>query len=222
MYQTAVTLLLVLFATPLLAAEMPVSDNQKTLYALGLLVSRSLAVFNLSPPELEVVKQGITDANSGKKNEVELAAYYEKVQDLAKSRRKELGEKSAAANAEFLDRATKEKGGVKTPSGMVYQSLREGEGKSPAATDTVKVNYRGTLHDGREFDSSYKRGTPAEFKLDGVIKCWTEGLQKMKVGGKSKLVCPASLAYGDAGAGDLILPGATLAFEVELLEIRNK
>jgi FKBP-type peptidyl-prolyl cis-trans isomerase FkpA len=104
---------------------------------------------------------------------------------------------------------------------MVYLSLREGTGASPLATDGVKVNYRGELPDGREFDSSYKRGTPLEFKLSEVIKCWTEGLQKMKVGGKARLTCPAKLAYGDRGAGDLILPGATLQFEVELLDIKK-
>jgi len=85
----------------------------------------------------------------------------------------------------------------------------------------VVVNYRGTLPDGKEFDSSYKRGKPVDLRLDGVIKCWTEGLQKMKVGGKAKLVCPASIAYGEVGAGELILPGATLAFEVELIEIKR-
>jgi len=110
---------------------------------------------------------------------------------------------------------------VKTESGLVYLSLKEGGGATPGATDTVKVNYRGALPDGKEFDSSYKRGKPAEFRLDGVIKCWTEGLQRMKAGGKAKLVCPSTLAYGEAGSGDLILPGATLVFEVELLDIKK-
>lgn len=127
----------------------------------------------------------------------------------------------AASGKDFLDKAAKEKGAVKTDSGLVYFSLKEGTGASPKATDTVKVNYRGTLPDGKEFDSSYKRGVPAEFRLDKVIKCWTEGLQKMKPGGKARLVCPPTLAYGDAGAGELILPGATLVFEVELLEVKN-
>jgi FKBP-type peptidyl-prolyl cis-trans isomerase FkpA len=102
----------------------------------------------------------------------------------------------------------------------VYLSLKEGEGKNPGTTDTVKANYRGTLPDGKEFDSSYKRGKPFDFRLDGVIKCWTEGIKMMKPGGKAKLVCPPNIAYGDAGAGELILPGATLVFEVELLEIK--
>lgn len=102
---------------------------------------------------------------------------------------------------------------------MVYTSLVEGKGVSPKGSDVVKVNYRGTLIDGTEFDSSYKRKQPLEFRLDNVIKCWVEGLQKMKPGGKAKLVCPPNLAYGDNGAGERILPGATLSFEVELLGV---
>jgi FKBP-type peptidyl-prolyl cis-trans isomerase FkpA len=116
--------------------------------------------------------------------------------------------------------AAKEPGAVVTPSGLVYRSLQEGQGASPAATDVVKVHYRGTLTDGREFDSSYKRGQPASFPLDRVIKCWTEGVQRMKVGGKAKLTCPGAIAYGERGAGNgLIPPNATLFFEVELLDI---
>ena len=102
---------------------------------------------------------------------------------------------------------------------MVYKQLKAGTGASPKASDTVKVNYRGTLMDGTEFDSSYKRNQPTTFPLNGVIKCWTEGVQKMKVGGKAQLVCPSELAYGDQGHPPVIPPGATLTFEVELLEI---
>ncbi|MBW8832227.1 MAG: FKBP-type peptidyl-prolyl cis-trans isomerase [Burkholderiales bacterium] len=115
--------------------------------------------------------------------------------------------------------AAKEPGAVVTSTGLVYRSLKEGEGPSPAATDKVKVHYRGTFPDGREFDSSYKNNQPAEFPLNGVIKCWTEGVQKMKVGGKAKLTCPASIAYGERGAGGVIPPNATLQFDVELLAI---
>jgi len=118
-----------------------------------------------------------------------------------------------------LAAAAKEAGAVVSPSGLVYRSLREGDGPSPAATDKVRVHYRGTFPDGREFDSSYKTNNPAEFPLNRVIKCWTEGVQKMKVGGKAKLTCPASIAYGERGAGGVIPPNATLQFEVELLGI---
>lgn len=109
----------------------------------------------------------------------------------------------------------------KSPSGLIYRSLKDGAGASPGASDTVRVHYRGTLTDGTEFDSSYSRGQPAQFPLNGVIKCWTEGVQKMKVGGKAKLICPPEIAYGNRAVGGVIPPNATLVFEVELLEIRK-
>ena len=112
-------------------------------------------------------------------------------------------------------------GPVTTASGLVYQSLQEGSGASPAASDTVKVHYRGTLPDGREFDSSYKRGEPIEFALNRVIPCWTEGVQRMKPGGKARLTCPPAIAYGERGAGGVIPPNATLLFEVELISVRR-
>lgn len=110
---------------------------------------------------------------------------------------------------------------VTTGSGLVYESLKEGSGESPKATDTVKVHYKGTFPDGKEFDSSYKRGEPTEFPLNRVIPCWTEGVQRMKPGGKAKLVCPASIAYGARGAGNVIPPNATLHFEIELISARR-
>jgi len=121
-----------------------------------------------------------------------------------------------------LEAAAKEAGAVVTPSGLVYRSLKDGAGASPKASDTVKVNYRGTFPDGREFDSSYKRNQAIEFPLGNVIPCWTEGVQRMKVGGKAKLTCPAAIAYGSRGAGSVIPPNATLLFEVELLGIGGK
>jgi len=104
-------------------------------------------------------------------------------------------------------------------TGLVYQVVKEGSGPSPQASDVVRVHYRGTLMDGKEFDSSYSRGKPAEFPLNRVIKCWTEGVQRMKVGGTAKLTCPPAIAYGDRGAGGVIPPNATLKFEIELLGI---
>lgn len=121
-----------------------------------------------------------------------------------------------------LEASAKESGAVVTASGLVYKSLKDGTGASPKASDTVKVNYRGTFPDGKEFDSSYKRNQAIEFPLSNVIKCWTEGVQRMKVGGKAKLTCPASIAYGERGAGGVIPPNATLLFEVELLAISGK
>ncbi|MEG1970060.1 MAG: FKBP-type peptidyl-prolyl cis-trans isomerase [Burkholderiaceae bacterium] len=128
----------------------------------------------------------------------------------------------AAAQDAALDQAAKEAGATRTNSGLVYRSLKDGTGASPAATDTVKVHYKGSFPDGKEFDSSYGRGQPATFPLNQVIPCWTEGVQKMKVGGKAKLTCPASIAYGSRGAGKVIPPNATLQFDVELLGINGK
>ena len=127
-----------------------------------------------------------------------------------------------SAQADVAASAAKEPGAVVTASGLVYRSLKDGAGPNPAATQTVKVHYRGTFPDGKEFDSSYSRGTPAEFPLNRVIKCWTEGVQLMKVGGKSRLTCPAAIAYGEKGASGVIPPNATLQFEVELLGISGQ
>ncbi|MEP6790974.1 MAG: FKBP-type peptidyl-prolyl cis-trans isomerase [Ramlibacter sp.] len=110
---------------------------------------------------------------------------------------------------------------ITTKSGLVYQALKEGSGVSPSATDTVEVHYRGTFLDGKEFDSSYKRGKSIEFPLNRVIPCWTEGVQLMKPGGKAKLTCPPAIAYGERGAGGVIPPNATLNFEIELVSVKR-
>jgi len=128
----------------------------------------------------------------------------------------------ARAQTDLPALAAKEQGAIVSPSGLVYRSLKEGNGAQPLAADTVKVHYRGTLANGTEFDSSYKRNEPAQFPLNGVIKCWTEGVQRMKVGGKARLTCPAALAYGERGAGGVIPPNAPLQFEVELLDIAKR
>jgi FKBP-type peptidyl-prolyl cis-trans isomerase FkpA len=127
----------------------------------------------------------------------------------------------SCSKPDFLDKAAAEPGAIRTPSGLVYRELTPGTGPSPKQFDTVSVNYRGTLTDGTEFDSSYTRHEPIEFPLYQVIPCWTEGVQKMKVGGKSRLVCPASIAYGEQGSPPTIPGGATLVFEIELLNIRH-
>ena len=202
------------------AAEL--TDAQKTLYALGQNISQSLAPFSLTTAELDFVKQGMTDGVAGKKSLTDANTYNPKIQALVQSRQAAIAAKSAGVGKAFLAKAAAEKGAVKTESGMVYIALTTGTGDSPAATDTVKVHYRGTSIDGKEFDSSYTRGQPAEFPLNGVIKCWTEGVQKMKVGGKARLVCPADLAYGERGSPPNIAPGATLNFEVELLGLTKK
>jgi FKBP-type peptidyl-prolyl cis-trans isomerase FkpA len=188
------------------------TEDDKTVYALGLSIGRSIKVFDLSPAEIELVKKGMMDSLSNAKPAVELEKYGPKLQALAGARQDKAGQK-------VLESAAKEKGATKLPSGIIYKELKAGTGASPKATDTVKVNYRGTLTNGTEFDSSYKRNQPAEFPLNAVIPCWTEGVQKMKVGGKAQLVCPSKLAYGEQGSPPTIPPGATLVFEIELLSI---
>lgn len=209
--------LVTFIALPAFAVE-PKTEDQKTLYAVGIVMARQLAVFSLTPEELEIVKQGLADGTADKTPLVDVEVYKGNIQKLALARRNAQGEKLAAQSKEYLEKAAKEKGAVKTASGMVYKPLKEGSGASPKATDKVKVHYRGTLVDGKEFDSSYAAGKPAEFQLSNVIKCWTEGVQMMKPGGKAQLVCPPETAYGERGSG-IIPANATLIFEVELLEV---
>jgi FKBP-type peptidyl-prolyl cis-trans isomerase FkpA len=195
------------------------TDDQKVIYAVGLVMARQLKQFDLSPAELEIVKRALSDASSGKPA-IDLDTWGPKIQPLVTSRTARVAQKEKAASAAFLAKAAMEPGAEKTPYGLIYKELTRGAGASPKATDTVKVNYRGTFTNNTEFDSSYKRNEPAQFPLNGVIKCWTEGVQKMKVGGKARLVCPSDIAYGDQGRAS-IPGGATLVFEIELLEIVN-
>jgi FKBP-type peptidyl-prolyl cis-trans isomerase FkpA len=196
------------------------TDEEKTIYALGLSIARSLSPFDLSPHELAIVQQAMKDAAAGKPT-LELNTWGPKIQGLAESRSAKVTEREKASSNAYLQKAAADPGAVKTASGLIYRELRAGTGPSPLATDRVKVHYRGTLVNGTEFDSSYSRNEPAEFALNGVIRCWTEGVQKMKVGGKARLVCPSDLAYGDQGRPS-IPGGAALIFEIELLEIAGK
>jgi FKBP-type peptidyl-prolyl cis-trans isomerase FkpA len=219
MKKAALMLALALAASRVFAADM--TEEQKQLYAVGQWLARQAAVFHLAPAELAPVEQGLKDGVLGKDSAVDMSVYGPKLQQLAKERQETAGKQAESEGRDLLARAATEPGAVKGYGGLVYKSLREGSGASPKPTDVVTVNYRGTLPDGSEFDSSYKRGKPAELPLDGVIKCWTEGLQKMKVGGKAKLVCPPETAYGERGAGGVIPPNATLTFEVELLGVKG-
>ena len=193
------------------------TDEEKIVYALGLSVYRSLAQFDLSPAELDILKQGLSDG-AAKKPAIDVNEWGPKIQGFAQARAQQATAREKAASETYLTEAAAKPGAIKTPSGLIYREVNPGTGATPQASDTVKVNYRGTLVDGTEFDSSYKRNEPAQFALNGVIPCWTEGLQKMKVGGKAILVCPSNLAYGDSGRPS-IPGGAALTFEIELLDV---
>lgn len=195
------------------------TDEDRTLYALGFALARTLKPLAFSESELEIILAGIRDSTLSQEPRIEVSQYAGKVRSLSQNRKMVVVASEKNEAAALVERMAAEEGAVRLPSGMVYRVIQEGSGDSPSATDTVRVHYHGTLRDGNVFDSSLERG-PATFLLNRVIKCWTEGVQKMKVGGKSLLTCPADLAYGDRGQGS-IPPGATLMFEVELLEIVN-
>ena len=220
MHRLIIVALITMMAAPAFAADNLKTEEQKTLYSVGLLVARQLAALNLDPAEVEIIKEGLTDSVSGKTPRVDIDTYGKGVQEFIAARRKAEGEKLAAGGKDFLDKAAAEKGALRTASGLVYRSIREGSGASPTPADKAKLSYRATFINGKEFDSSSRHGlTVVELPLSGVIKCWQEGLQMMKPGGKAQLVCPANIAYGEASAGGgMIPPNATLVFEIELVD----
>jgi FKBP-type peptidyl-prolyl cis-trans isomerase len=204
------------------AAAAGMTEHQKVLYAIGQVLADQVDVFALTPEELKSVQQGLHDGVTGAKSAVDMTVYGPKIKPLAAEREAAAAKKSEAAGEKLIARAAAEKGATKGEGGIVFRSLREGSGASPKESDTVTVNYRGTLPDGREFDSSYKRGKPADLPLGNVIACWRDGLQRMKVGGKAKLTCPPQTAYGNHSVGGVIPPNSTLTFEIELLAIKSK
>jgi len=215
-----VGLVLVLLVTaPPASAQEPKSEDDKAFYAIGYSLAERLGSFALSAAELEMVKAGLADGVLGRPRRADPRAYMERIQQLRTSRAAVVAAAEKKAGDAFLAKAAAAPGARKTESGIVITTVTSGTGSSPKATDKVKVHYHGTLTDGSVFDSSVQRGQPATFPLNGVIKCWTEGVQQIKVGGKSRLVCPSELAYGERGAPPRIKPGATLIFDVELLEI---
>jgi FKBP-type peptidyl-prolyl cis-trans isomerase FkpA len=220
MRKIIISVFVVLLALPAWAVQ-PQTEDQKTLYALGVHLTKQLSIFNLSADEYEFVKQGMTDAAAGNKLEMEPEAYIQNINHLAQTRMQAAAQKQKELAKPYLENAAKEKDAQKTASGLIYQQIKAGTGAQPKSTDIVKVNYTGTFIDGKEFDSSVKHGQPAEFPLDKVIPCWTEGIGKMKVGGKAKLICPSDIAYGDQGRLPIIPGGATLVFEVELLDAKH-
>ena len=204
------------------AAPEPMTDEQKTLYALGLAINQSLGNFSLSEPEFELVKSGITDGFLKRPAKVDLQAFGLKISQLQEARASVIAEAEKKVGAAFLTKVAAESGAKKTESGAILTTIKEGNGPTPKVTDMVKLHYQGTLIDGTVFDSSAKQGEPAMLRVNEMSKCWVEGMQQIKVGGKSKLVCPSILAYRDKGLPPLIKPGATLVFEIELLEIVAK
>ena len=188
------------------------TEREKTLYALGVAASESFKVFKLTPAELAVVQRGLSDAVLGKPIAVDMSVYRPKVNELATQ---SYGDRSRAAIAHFA----KEKGAVVLPSGVIFIPARQGTGASPTDADSVKVEYEGKLPDGSTFDSSARQGGAVVAALSSAIPCWKEGLKKMKVGGRARIVCPPAQAYGDAGKPPSIPPKSALIFDVDLLSI---
>lgn len=194
------------------------SEDQKVIYALGVGLAQQIKVFNLTPEEQTLMVAGLTEALQDNA-QVDIREYQGQVQALAQERFSQSAQEEATLAANFMEHMAGQAGAEKLPSGMIMLEMSPGSGDSPTATSQVKVHYHGTLRSGQVFDSSVDRGEPVEFGLNQVIPCWTEGLQRMKVGGKSQLVCPPELAYGSQGRPPQIPANAALAFEVELLEI---
>jgi len=206
-------------ATPSAAS---MSDDDKTLYALGVLISRNLETFQLSSAEFKTVEAGLADGYNHHSG-IDAEQYDTKVQALQRTRVAAIDEHQKQAGQAYIDKAAALPGAQKTATGMVFIPVSEGKGATPARSDRVLVNYEGRLIDGTVFDSSAKHGgQPASLSVTGVIPCWTEALMLMKVGGKSRVVCPSSMAYGDRGMLPVIMPGATLEFSIELVDLAPK
>jgi FKBP-type peptidyl-prolyl cis-trans isomerase FkpA len=205
--------------------EVPVGPlktaDDKTLYVLGYAAARNWEVLNLSKAEATIMEKGVADALAGQKPLVPLTDYGPRVQAMVAARAPLAAAARAKKDKPVLDKAAKEKGAQVSADGLVYVPIQEGTGASPKPTDVVKMAYRGSLADGSEFDNSAKHPQVPEFPLDKVIPCWSEGAQKMKVGGKAKFFCPASIGYKDKGEPRGGIPGgAVLVFDVELLEVK--
>jgi FKBP-type peptidyl-prolyl cis-trans isomerase len=220
-YGSLLVLCLLVGATATAAqTEVPLeTDEQKILYALGLALSARLPSINPTEAEIEFIEVGLRDGLQGREPRVDMREYITKLDGFVNQRISAAAEKEKVAGDAFRAEQAKLDGAVTTDSGMIYFEVEPGTGAQPSATDSVTLHYHGTLPDGSVFDSSRQRGEPAQFALNGVVPCFGEGVQLMKVGGKAKLVCPPELAYGDRGSPPQIKPGATLVFEIELIGI---
>ncbi len=197
----------------------PQTEEDKTAYAVGQIVGSNLKGFSFTKEEMRMVESGFAVGLSGTKPAVDVDSYRSKAQALQVARASVQVAKTKEAGKAFRDQAATAKNTETTTSGIVITTLSEGTGAMPTPADKVKVHYEGKLIDGTVFDSSIKRGEPATFPLSGVVPCWTEAVQRLKVGGKSRIICPAELAYGDRGQPPSIPGGSTLDFTVELLDI---
>jgi FKBP-type peptidyl-prolyl cis-trans isomerase len=198
------------------------NDDERIIYALGVALAQNIAELNLTEDEFAIAAEGMRDIVRGEEPRVAMEVYGPQIERFATARIDAAAALGAApereAAAAFADQIAAEPGAERLPSGVVISPITEGDGANPTATSTVTVHYHGTLRDGTVFDSSVERDEPATFPLTGVIPCWTEGVQKIRVGGKAKLLCPSDTAYGDAGVPG-IPGGSALLFEVELLAI---
>ena len=197
------------------------TEEQKVLYAVGQAVARQIAPLEFTQEELDFVLAGLRDAATGAEPRIDMAVYSPKLEASMRTRATQLTQKEKERGQTYCDSMAQEDGAEKLSSGMVFQQISEGDGPSPEASDRVKVHYHGTLRDGGVFDTTQGKD-PATFAVGGVIPCFSEGLMKLKVGGKAKLTCPSTIAYGDRGSPPKIRPGAALTFEVELVEIVAK
>jgi len=194
------------------------SDNDKLFYFLGTAISRNVVPLDLTDAETEAVIKGFRAALAGNAEELDEAVYGPQLNSLAQERMAASAAKENALAEEYLEKMAGEKGAVTSESGLIYVELSAGDGAQPTAASTVTAHYQGTLRDGTVFDSSYQRNQPLTIPLNSVIPCWTEAIAMMKVGGKSRITCPADIAYGDRASG-AIPPGSALTFEVELLDV---
>ena len=227
MRKIIVALFIVMLAVPAFAASDPSTEEDKALYAMGVFLANQIPLLNLTAEEFKFVQQGFVDKATGEKIIAEPFAYQQQMDNVLQAKRKRAvdkeianADKEKAKSKEYLENAAKEKGAQKTNSGLIYVPITVGTGKQPKSTDVVLVNFTGSLIDGKEFENTAKYGKPVPIPLNQFIKCWSEGVTKMKVGGKAKLVCPSSVAFGDVGITPTVPGGATVVYEVELLDVK--
>lgn len=197
------------------------TDDQKVLYAVGQALARNIANLEFTPEEMVFITLGLHEGAAGVEPRIDMTTYGPMLDTTMRTRTTQMIQREREAGQAYCDAQAQEEGAEKLASGMVFKRITEGDGPMPEASDTVKVHYHGTLRDGSVFDSTRDKD-PAQFSVGGVIPCFSEGLQKLKVGGKAKLTCPAAIAYGDNGRPGSIRPGAALTFEIELVEVIGK